>query len=411
MRHREMAATTRGWTTLFMSTPTQLSAECRLVFRSADPSCAPAELAALAVEVRDWKRVVIIAERQMATLTIWRALRESAAALPTEVSERLRRSSMVSDLRMQQLARRTEAASRALAERGVPFMLLKGAAIGALTDPTFRSRPMSDVDVLVHRTDVPRASEALIASGWPMTTDPVLLELLKDAHHLPHFVDPHLPGVRIELHVALMPEDNSFAFGEADLWRDATRAPAPFDGALVPSPMHLMLHACVHFAWQHTMHFGAWRTFRVVGALTRDPSFDWESFVGAALAAKAGTCCYWTLRLADRLCGIAPPAGVLDRLAPPTPKRVRLALERHFVAGIALGEAAASPSEQLTRLLWRTALRPKWSGHRAPGRHDPEQRWTRARGLLSNETRTERLARHLAAYRDWWHFFSRTLLR
>jgi len=206
-----------------------------------------------------------------------------------------------------------------------------------------------------------------------------------------------------------MPDDNSFAFSEADLWAEAIPADDPFTGASLPSREHMLLHASVHFAWQHTMHFGAWRTFRVVGAVTEGSGFDWARFMHAAIAAKAATSCYWTLRLAERLCGIRVPMEVLARLAPPTPEWVRAALERHFVAGIALGEAEPSPSEKLTRLLWRAALRPKWSGHRAPGRHDPEQRWVRARGLLSNETFAERLARHLAAYRDWWRFFAGTL--
>ena len=382
-----------------------------MVFRSADPSCAPAALAALASEVQDWERTVFIAEREMATSSLWRGLRESAAVLPTAVAEHLKKSAMVSDFRMQHLSQRLQGTARVLGERGIPFLLLKGAAVGAIVDPTFRSRPMSDIDVLVHRADTARTRDAIIASGWPLTTDPVLLELLKDAHHLPHFIDPQMSGVRLELHVQLMPDDNSFAFSEAHLWADSRPAAEPFTGASVPSREHMVLHACVHFAWQHTMHFGAWRTFRAIGAVTTAPGFDWDDLVRMALAAKAGSSCYWTLRLAERLCGFAPPAGVLARLAPPTAVWVCDALERHFVAGIALGEAQPSPSELLTRLLWRAALRPKWSGHRSPGRYEPEHRWVRARGLASTETFSERVARHLSAYRDWWRFFADTLLR
>lgn len=394
-----------------MRVPTPLSAECRLVFRSADPACAPAELAAIAGEVQDWERAVFLAEREMATANLWRGLRDAGATLPPVVTEHLKKSAMVSDFRMQHLSQRLQSTAVVLSERGIPFLLLKGAAVGALTDPTFRNRPMSDIDVLVHREDAARARDAVIASGWPLTTDPVLLELLKDAHHLPHFVDPQMPGVRLELHVALMPEDNSFLFGEVDLWREATAARPPFAGASVPSREHLVLHLCVHFAWQHTMTFGAWRTFRAIAALAAAPGLDWEGLVRAAQAAKAGTSCYWTLRLAQRLSGIAPPAGVLARLAPPTPAWMCDAIERHFVAGIALGEAPGSPSVKLTRWLWRAALRPRWSGHRAPGRADPEQRWAHARGTASTETSAERVTRHLSGYRQWWEFLRDTLLR
>ncbi len=392
-----------------MRTATPLSAECRLVFRAADPSCAPGECAAIAGEVRDWERALLIAEREMATTALWRGLKHDAAALPPPVADHLRKSAMVSEMRMQHLARRLQGTVQALRERAVPFLLLKGAAIGARLDPTFRSRPMSDIDLLVHRADVPRATEAVTASGWPMTTDKVLHELLQDAHHLPHFVDPQMPGVRLELHVSLLPADHSFAFGEADLWRDAVAATEPFAGASLPSREHMLLHAAVHFAWQHTMQFGAWRTFRGMAALTGGTGFDWDRFVRTALAAKAGTCCYWTLRLGRRLSGIAPPAGVLEQLAPPTPAWLCAVLERHFIAAIAFGESQGSPSVQMTRLLWRTALRPHWSGHRAPGRYDPEHRWERARGTQSDETLPQRVVRHLASYRDWWRFFSGTL--
>ena len=394
-----------------MTRTAPLSPECQLVFRCADAETEPSEFATLARAVRDWPRVRWLAEREVATAALWRVLRPHAALLPGAVAEHLRKSAMVSDFRMQQLSLGMQRATTTLAARGVPHLLLKGAAIGALTDATFRSRPMTDVDLLVHREDQDRARAAVIDSGWPETTDPVLLELLQDAHHLPHFVDPQMPGVRLELHLSLLPRDQPFAFDESLLWRDARAAPEPFTGALLPSREHLVLHTCVHFAWQHTMHFGAWRTFRAVSAITRAPGFDWDGLVRTAHDARAATSCYWTLRLASRLSGIVVPDRVLAHLAPPTAEWVREALERHFVAAIAMGEGPVSPSIQVTRLLWRTALRPKWSGHRDPGRSDPEKRWERARGTLSTETFAERVVRHLEGYSTWWRFLTRTLLR
>jgi hypothetical protein len=208
-----------------------------------------------------------------------------------------------------------------------------------------------------------------------------------------------------------MPSDQPFAFREADLWRDAHPAPAPFAGALVPSPEHLFLHACVHFAWQHTMTFGAWRTFRLIGLVERLPGFDWDRLTRVGRDANAATACYWSLRLAERMSGIPAPSGIMSQFAPPTPAWVRRALERHLVTGIALGEGPASPSVALTRWLWRAALRPRWSGHPAPGRWDPEQRWVRARGMASAETSPARVVRHVRAFRDWWAFLSGTLFR
>jgi hypothetical protein len=270
---------------------------------------------------------------------------------------------------------------------------------------------MTDIDVLVKREDVERATAAVLAAGWKLTENPVYLEMLKDAHHLPHFVDPALPGMRLELHVMLMPDDQPFGFDEALLWHDARPAPPPFDGALVPSSEHMLLHACVHFAWQHTVAFGAWRTFCVVSAMIAQPDFSWERFTETALAVKAGTTCFWTLRLAQTMAGIPIPERVLARLAPPTPNIVCRALERHFIAQIAPGEGPVSPSVKLTRLLWRMALRPGWSGHANPGRYDPEQKWAKAYGTASTETRTQRWMRHARGIGEWTRFASKTLFR
>ncbi len=386
-----------------------LSPEARLIFRSADVTCQAEEFATLAAAVRDWARVLYLADREFATLNLWRTLEHSLATVPAEVADRLRMGAMATDLRMQYLSRRLRETVRILTERGVPFVLLKGGAVGAMTDPTFRMRPMRDVDILVHPADVARASEALVAAGWPLTTDPVLLKMLKDAHHLPHFVDPQIPGMRVELHVALLPSDRPFSFDDAELWRDAVPAPAPFTGALLPSPAHVVLHICIHFAWQHVMQLGAWQTIRALSVVTATPTFDWDGFVRTAQDAKALTACYWTLRLAKRLGGIRVPNAVLDRLAPPTPEMLERPLERHFVAGIVPGEGPVCPSVWLARALWRVALRPAWSGHSALGRYDPERGWERALGTFSRETRPARFARHVAGYRSWWSFLSRTL--
>jgi hypothetical protein len=382
-----------------------------LVQRTADPALGAVEAFALLTAVRDWPRLVQLATREMAPLALWRAIKGMPESVPAEALSTLQQGAVQLDLRMQQLARRAQQTTRAFAEAGVPCLLLKGAAVGAIVDPTFRARPMSDIDVLVHRNDVERAKAAVLTAGWNLTDNPVYLEMLQDAHHLPHFVDPTLPGMRLELHVMLMPDDQPFGFDETLLWRDARPAPPPFDGALVPSSEHMLLHACVHFAWQHTVAFGAWRTFRVVSAMLAQPDFNWERFTDTALAVKAGTTCFWTLRLAQTMAGIPVPERVLARLAPPTPDIICRALERHFIAQIAPGEGPVSPSIKLTRLLWRMALRPDWSGHANPGRYDPEQKWAKAYGTASTETRAQRWMRHARGIGEWTRFASKTLFR
>jgi len=361
--------------------------------------------------ISDWERVMAIAERELAVAHLARALHDIGKGVPAGTLDEARRKALALELRMQYLARRVQQTCAVLTERRIPFMLLKGAAVGALVDPTFCWRPMNDADILVREEDTGRASESLEASGWSSTRDEVLRELLEGTHHhLPPFVDEQMPGLRVELHVAHLPPNHPFAFDTGMLWRDARPTAPSFAGALVPSPEHLLLHAAVHFAWQHPMSFGAWRTFRVVSLATSMTNFAWDRFVSAAHDARASSACFWTLRLAVRLSGIDVPSDVLYRLTPPTPAWCCNALERHFVATIAVGETPASPSVRLDELLWLAAIRPGWSGHARSRNWDRANRWRQAYGIASRESGSQRIVRHLTGYRRWISFLGTTLL-
>lgn len=405
-----------------------LSPECRLVFGTAGPGGGAA--GAAAAIVRDgvgWTRAVYIAEKEVAATALWRALERDRAEVPAEVVERLRRQAMVTDFRMMHLAERLHETVRAMRAHGVEAMLLKGAAIGALADPTFRSRPMNDIDLLVRREDLPRAHAAIIAAGWPANDDPMLHELLASHHHLPPYFDARIPDLRLELHVAMLPAAKGVALDEEECWTEARPAPAPFEGALVPSAEYLLLHASMHFAWSHTMHFGAWRTFKLANALVEGDLVDWPRF--ASLASRAGgrSSAYWTLRLAQRLSQVRVPADTLERLAVPAQQWMRDALERCFIAGIATGEGPTSPSMRVSRFLWRVAMRPgsgagEHEGHwkhdarwaNTPG-HDtasPPPEGAHGAGTSANdapESTLARIVRHARGFRNWWDFARRTL--
>ena len=385
-----------------------LSAECRLVFRTADTRCTSSEIGALVSQVKDWERVMAIAERELAVTHLARALPENGSGVPAEVFDVMRRRTQVIELRMQYFARRLEQTCRSLAARHIPFMLLKGAAVGAIVDPTFRSRPMNDADLLVRQEDAERASGAIEAARWTPTPDQALRVLLADAHHLPPFLDPQMPDIRLELHVSHLPVEHPFDFDVTRLWHDARPATGPFAGAFIPSLEHLLVHAALHFAWQHTMTFGAWRTFRVFSIVTAMPDFNWERFADEAIRARAVTASYWTLRLGARLSGVQVPDDVLRRLTPPTPTWVLDALERHFIATVAVGESPSSPSVRLNQVLWTWAIRPKWSGHTTSRRWDLHNAWGQAYGIAS-QSLWERMVRHVTGYRRWIAFVKGTL--
>jgi hypothetical protein len=385
------------------------SPELRFVFRAADPRCEAAELLALSTQIQDWQRVARLTESEGATAVLWRLLRPHAAQLPMEFVIFLQARTMLADFRMQRLAQRAQDTVAALRGAGIDVLLLKGAAVGAITDPTFRLRPMTDVDLLIGEADAERAKACVLDLDWVEMPEPRLRELLQGHQHMPPFVDPTLEGLRLELHTRLLPADSSFDLTAADLWRHASPAQEPFAGAQVPDLARLAVHSAVHFAWQHEMRFGPWRTFRSFALLTQQAGWDWTAFITIARAARASTSCYWTLRMARTLAGMDVPQAALTALAAPSPEFVRRILDRHFTAVSDPLERPPSPSDRLSTLLWRMALRPRWSGHRAVSRFDPERRWERAFSETPVPEGMARVRRHVGARGDWWAFLTRTI--
>ena len=394
-----------------MTSPLPLSPECRLVFLSAGANCTAATAREYVRAGVNWQRVLVIAERERAVSSLWHVLeRSSSGDIPDEVVLHLRRSGMVSDFRMLYLAQRLGETLARLQEAGIPVVLLKGAALAASVYPSFTERPMADADLLVRREDVTRAHDAVRAAGWRESGDPVLGRLLEGHHHLPAFVDAGGTEVRLELHTALMPGVNPFLLPTEEYWAAARPAPEEYSGALVPAPAYLLLHACIHFAWSHTFDFGAWRTFRDAGELIGGSRIDWDQFVDLAKRTRGASACYWTLRLASRLSETPVPDAVLTQLRPPSPEALRRAIERHLVASIALGEAPPCPSVTLSRLLWRMAIRPGWSGHGTAQRFGKNANWELELHGVAPDPPSGRLLRHLGGIRHWWGFVTRTLL-
>lgn len=392
--------------------PTRLlSPECQLVFSTAGATSNDETIAALAHGPMDWARVIVLAEREKANTRVWRVLeRVAPGAVPAELADRFRMSAMISEFKMLHLEQRFRATLSALHAARVETMLLKGAALGVSIYPSFVSRPMSDVDLLIHPDDVTRARTAILGAGWRDQADPVLTELLVGHHHLPTFVDAEATGIRLELHTALLRQGHPFRELESESWQMAVPASEAYSHALVPTPAHLLIYACIHFCWSHVMQFGAWRTFRDVNQMLSVSKIDWEELVQFAGRSNAASACYWTLRLAHRFTGTPVPPAIMRQLQPPGMEPVFRGLERHFVVGIALGEGPGCPSATLSRTIWRLAMRPRWSGYGGSVPGAGIQNWELAMTGGSADSTSKRVLRHVTGARNWWKYVSQTLI-
>lgn len=203
-----------------------------------------------------------------------------------------------------------------LTSRGIPVMLLKGAALLATVyrDPALRI--MSDVDLLVHRRDLPLALETLADCGMAPLEEHASQQEFYDHHH--HHATPYLArdgSLGVELHHDLMPSYDSVRPPLERIWQDGLTSTA-CGAALMPSPTHLILHQAVHAC---RSRFSP--PLRGINDLSHilnayGSSIDWEAFVTETIEWKATREIWCYLQLAHRLGLSGFPLSVLDTLAP-----------------------------------------------------------------------------------------------
>jgi hypothetical protein len=264
---------------------------------------------------------------------------------------------MVADFHALYLQERFLQTLNALVDAGVEVVLLKGAALAYSAFGGFTDRPMGDVDLLVEPDRAEDAWKIATSLGWQWNRELYPEVSYREHHHLPPLIDPQRVGAKMELHTALAGFGHPFALG-FDAVRKASR-PVTVGGrtVLVLDDDHQVIHLSVHLAWSHLLSFGAWRTFRDIGAVVAPGHVDWERVTAAARTHGATSCCYWTLRLASRLSGIDVPEAALAALDSHTPRVLHGVVERHLASQLFATERVC-PSEAVRRRLWSAAIRP-----------------------------------------------------
>ena len=295
-------------------------------------------------------------------------LREHCASqrpscLPEGVGLQLAVMSLDVARRMNALHRRLQETLVRLNEIGITPLLLKGTALALTTYGGWTQRPMHDIDLLVGEDELDDARAAAIRAGWiadgRYPGDPTY----QGHHHLAPLLDGEGSGLRLDIHRSLLPLGNPFRLRQEDVNAEAQRVTVGAGHAFVMSARHNATHIAIHFVWSHQLRAGGWKAFRDLGMLVETGQLEWAELARTAIAARAGSCAYWALRLGRSLSGLAVPDEILEPLRPRLPSRILDALEHHFTRSL-LRTRSSCPSLMLERLLWTAAIQPRRHSHR-----------------------------------------------
>ncbi|MDD5364666.1 MAG: nucleotidyltransferase family protein [Gallionellaceae bacterium] len=217
-----------------------------------------------------------------------------------------------------------------LGAQGIPFMLLKGAALIAAYPATTGRRFLRDVDILVPAERTAEAVDLISAAGWRNA----FFENVEEARliglartHALEFKGPE--GGEVDLHrFALAP---NFCAGDDDLlWSRAETASFLGLPCLRPALEDLLVTTLEHSFRRDPDQVLDWSLD--AAHLIGNPRLDWQAVVEAALRRRLAVPVEARLRYLGRQCGLAVPDAVLTALEPQSREPVFVAesLANHF---------------------------------------------------------------------------------
>ncbi len=130
--------------------------------------------------------------------------------------------------------------------RGVPVMLLKGAALSLTLYRERALRPFADIDLLIVSPSIDGAKEALFAAGYMLGPELLSENLSRRFHSNLPFVRRGQRPVHIELHWDLTDRFSNYAFDHAALFNRARRIRLMETTALVLEPHDDLVYLAAH---------------------------------------------------------------------------------------------------------------------------------------------------------------------
>lgn len=194
----------------------------------------------------EWEAFCDLAARWQVEPTVFGNLRtDYAAAVPAAVlsdiipkEKEARALAVMRTLMLVDLVRR-------LREAGIRTIVLKGPAVAIAAYGDYSRRTFGDVDLLLHRSDLPQARDFLLTRGLVRNFSPEMERALIADQHALEFSDAR---TKVELHWSLLSRHLRFDIDLDRLWADSEKVNCMGEEITVLRREHLFLYLCAHAA-------------------------------------------------------------------------------------------------------------------------------------------------------------------
>ncbi len=191
----------------------------------------------------------------------------------------------------------------------IPVILLKGAHLAEAVYKDPAARLMTDLDLMVARQNLDRASDVLARMGYRPTKSFWSEYETTFSHQLPIFTGKGL--IPIELHWTILTPDLPYKIDINGLWERSQKLQASDIEIQVLSPNDLILHLGLHASMQHKLTGGLRLIYDIAATLdTYGELIDWSIIVERTACWNANRAIYLVLRLCHSIFGIGAPQAI-----------------------------------------------------------------------------------------------------
>lgn len=262
----------------------------------------------------DWQEVIQAANVFGVTPVIATSVQRHNLDLPSNVNESLRSSLKNNTARNLNFLAEFQKIARAVRERNIPMIPLKGIYLASNLYKNIGERSISDIDLLFPLEKLKEAVEAIETETGYQPYRPYDLDTEQQKlHHLPAYIKPKTPP--LEIHWTILNPRFHPRFELEGIWKRSIPAKISSVDVLTLSPNDLLIYLCAHVAYQH-MFMGALRSLYDIKLTISHFSdqLDWTVIRERAIEWELLNSVYLTLRLTDDLLGCDLPRSVLHSL-------------------------------------------------------------------------------------------------
>jgi hypothetical protein len=243
-------------------------------------------------------------------------------AIPQEARAKLDQARQAAIIRTMRRQKDLRELLQLLERRGIPAIVLKGAALAYLVYPDPYTRYMADLDLLVPAAQVKSAEEAAQEVGWTL---PVPREsLLPDQRrrHLLMVRKAERIGEIVEFHGDICSSQPPFRLDLESAWQRSWQVELNGIPARVLHPHDFLSHICLHVSSQHnfvrSLH---WLLDVCLCTEQWEKAIDWDRLADECIQQESAAFVYLTFKLAHDLLQAKVPMRFFESL--PKPRNLR----------------------------------------------------------------------------------------